>query len=491
VLLSSSVLEGVAALLDASLLRSADGPGGAHRYVMLETVREYAVERLAASGEEPAIRRRHASFCLELAERAEPALRGPDQVAVFGILEAELSNLRAALGWLDDTGDAERGLRLATALWTYWVVRDRVPEGRRWLEAFLATGDSLPGRRMRALVAIGDLAERQGDYADAAVRLDEALVLARDAGDAAGEAAILRTRGNVAISRGEAARHRAGDEALAAGEFARAEANLGRSLALAREVDDAGGVAKAKHWLAIVALERYDLIRAAAELEDALADFRRLGDHRQVCMVVGNRGSVAEIAGEVGLARTALTESLALAWRLGYRWWVGWCLDNLSRVAVAAGEYELAARLIGAATTLRPVTGEPLRSGLERVQAELVGKIRSALGEAVYAASLADGAAQSLGDAIAEALAFGGASDDPLAAGGTDPSPALPAADALTARERDVLRLLVEGRSNAEIAAALFVGAGTVKTHVANVLAKLGVPTRAAAATHAVRHGLV
>jgi predicted ATPase/DNA-binding CsgD family transcriptional regulator/DNA-binding XRE family transcriptional regulator len=474
------VVDGIAALVDASLLRTT-GSTDAPRCLMLETVREYARERLAASGEEPAIRTRHAAWCLRLAEEAEPALRGPDQFAWLDRLEAEVFNLRAGLAWLGDTGDAERGLRLAAALWTFWIVRDRVPEGRRWLETFLAAGPVGAGWRAKALVALGDLVERQGDHAAAADRLDEAAVLARERGDPAGEAAALRGRGNAAISHGEAVRHRLGDEAGAEAEFARAEALLTRSLDLARGVGDAWGAAKATHWLGIVALERRDHGRASAALAEALADFQRLGDHRQICMVVGNLGAVAEQAGDLVRARAALAESLALAWRLGYRWWVGWCLDNLARVATATGEGARAARLIGAAAALRPASGEPVRSGLERVQGELVGTIRLALGEDATTAALEAGAALPLDEAVAEALALGG----------TDPAASSPVAGVLTAREREVLRLLVEGRSNAEIADALFVGVRTARAHVASILAKLGVATRTAAATRAIRDGLV
>jgi non-specific serine/threonine protein kinase len=488
---SDRVLANVAALFDHQLLGRIDRPDGEPRFAMLETIREFAQERLAASGEKWAIGEAHAANYLRLAELAEPALRGPAQITWFDRLETEMSNLRAALVWLRDTGDAERGLQLASALWTFWVVHDRVPEGRRWLETFLTAVAPESTGRTQALVAAGDLAERQGDYAVAAARLDEAVVLASARGDLAGEAAALRGRGNVAISRAGAARHRPDETSRAEEEITRAEVLLGQSLALARKEGELWGVAKAKHWLAIVSLDRGNLGRAAAELEDALADFRRLGDHRQVCMVIGNLGSVAQNAGEVVRARAALTESLLLANRLGYRWWVGMCLVFLGEVAVMMGENERGAHLIGAATTRRPATGEPLRFGPQQRQDEIVATIRATLGKAATDAALAAGAALPLDDAITEALAIGGAASGPDAAGEPDPSRSAPVAATLSARERDVLRLLVEGRSNAEIAAALFVSVRTARAHVASILAKLGVPTRTAAATHAIRHELL
>jgi non-specific serine/threonine protein kinase len=456
---------------------------------MLETIREFGRERLETSDEGQTIRERHASFFLKLAEEAESELIGPNQFAWLDRLENEVFNLRAALEWLRDAVEAERGLRLAAALWTFWVVHDRVPEGRGWLEIFLAANTVESACRTKALVAVGDLTERQGDYEEAAARLDEAVNMARVRGDTIGEAAALRVRGNVAISQGEMLRDRLGEVVRGDEEFARAEAFLERSLALAREVGDSWGVAKAKHWLAVLPLERGDLVRAVAEHEDALAEFRLLGDHRQVCMVVGNLGSVAEQAGDIERARTAVIESLLLARTLGYRWWIGWCLDQLGRVAAAIGEGERAARLIGAAAALRPSTGEPIRSGLQRVQNEILIAIRSTVGETATEKALKAGAALPLHDAIVEALAVGGESSTPLASGETDPFLLSPAAGVLTARERDVLRLVATGRTDREIAESLFLSPRTVNSHVASVLAKLGVSTRRDAVARAREQG--
>ncbi|MBA3530283.1 MAG: hypothetical protein H0T91_13420 [Propionibacteriaceae bacterium] len=482
------LLDSVRVLVDHRLLGRVDQVDGEPRLTMLETIREYGRERLGASGEAAEIAGRHASYFLGLAERAEPELTGPGQIAWLDRLETDVSNLRAALAWFHDTGDGERGLRLAAALWTFWVVHDRVPEGRRWLEMFLGAGTDDAAGRTKALVAAGDLAERLGDYESAALFLDEGVALAQTRGDRVGEAAALRGRGNVAISVGESARDRDGDVVRAAAEFDRAEALLSRGLVLAREIGDAWGVAKAKHWLAILPLERGDWGRAAAELEAVLLEFRRLGDLRQVCMVVGNIGGTLVEGGDLERARSALSESVPLARQLGYRWWVSWCLSAFGQVALLMGDAERAARLIGAVGALRPVTGEPLRAGPQGAQDKTVEMIQARIGAEATAAAMAAGAALQLDDAIAEALAVG---TSPLESNADVASGPRQAAGALTARELDVLRLLVEGQSNAEIAGALFVGVRTVRAHVGNILAKLGVPTRTAAATYAVRQGLV
>jgi len=207
-------------------------------------------------------------------------------------------------------------------------------------------------------------------------------------------------------------------------------------------------------------------------------------------MVIGNIGSVAMRAGDVPRARTVLAESLALARDLGYGWWIGMCLDLLAVIAAESGDRRRALLLFGATGTLLSKTGEPVRSGLQRSQAQVIATIKEALGETATVEALEAGAALPLDAAIAEALAIGGISPVPATPLGADSMRESSAAGALTARERDVLHHLIEGRSNVEIAGALFVSFRTVRAHVGSILAKLDVPTRTAAATYAVRHGL-
>jgi non-specific serine/threonine protein kinase len=248
-------------------------------------------------------------------------------------------------------------------------------------------------------------------------------------------------------------------------------------------------VAKAKHWLALLPLERQEHTRAAAELEEVLLEFRRLGDHRQVSMVVGNIGGVVVDAGDVVRARPALTESLALAQRLGYRWWVAWCLNELARAAMLTGERERAARLIGAASALRPATGEPLRTGPQRAQDEMVATIRSTLGDAAATAALAAGAALPLDDVVAEALAAGAALPAQRDIGEADAKRSSPAAGILSARELGVLRLVAAGYTDREIADLLSIRPRTVNTHLSHILAKLDVANRRAAVARAREQG--
>ena len=477
------IFEDLASLVDASLLRHDPALGEEPRYVMLETVREYGLERLAASGEAADIRGRHAAFFLALAETAEPHLRGPGQIAWLDRLEAELPNLRASLAWLRDTGEAGRGLRLDAALWTSWVVRDRVPEGRQWLESFLAPAPVAPTERLNALLALGDLCERQGDYAAAAAHAEDALGLARAGDDRSAEAAALRGLGNIAIAHAEEALYSRRDEALAIAAFIRARGLLEQSLALARANGDDWGAAKAVHWLATAMYG--DLAQQTAYCEEAVASFRRLGDHRQLCNVLWNLGTTAQISGDRTRARSALLESLTLAQRLGYGWHSALCLFALAIVAIADGAHEPAVRLLGAAETLRTATGEPLRPGLQVVHRHAVETATAALGATRFARVWAAGAALSPEEAISEARA--GSNPAP----GVAPTRAVPnARDTLTPRELDVLRLVIVGRSDRAIADELFISRRTASKHVAAILAKFGAVSRAEAAARAVRAGI-
>jgi non-specific serine/threonine protein kinase len=490
------VLNLVESLVEKSLLQPLPRPAGASdaapaRFGMLETIREYAMDQLGASGEVDAVRRRHAAYLLTLAEVAEPLLRGPDQVAWLKRLEGEMPNIQAALAWLRDAGDAEHagnaeaGLRLVAALWTFWVVRDHVPEGSDWAETFLALAPAESAGRLKALLAQGDLSERQGEYATATARTEEALALARLLGDRSAEAAALRGLGNVAMARGEVALHGQGDAVLANAEFAWAQTCLEQSAAIARELGDAWSAAKATHWLAIAVDSCGDHAVGIRYFEDAIATFRRLGDRRQLCLVLWNLGGSTHRLGDLPQARLAFGESLTLAHQLGYRWHSGLCLVGLALVALDSGEAARAAWLLGAAAALREATGEPFRPVVQAHHDQVAMSARVALGETGFAAAWASGIASPPDTAIAEALA----KDAP--AGLSPAPPAAPAPhDALTPREREVLGLLAEGKSDREIGAALFVSRRTAATHVAGIYRKLSVTSRAAAAAYAVRHGL-
>ncbi len=469
--------DGVCSLADKSLLRHEDGPTGEPRYAMLETVREFALERLAASGEEGATRDAHARHFLALAERVAPALFGPDQASCLGRLETEHANLRAALGWMLERYDPDSGVRLAGYLVQFWYTRGHLAEGRAWLEQALArsSGRTSPDR-LDVLKAAGVLAEAQGDQPRAAAHYEEALGLARQLGNEFAIAFSLHGLASVAYDQGD---------------VPRATALYEEALGRFRQLDRPRGIAASLSHLGAVAHEQGDLPRAAELHAEAAALFREGGHRPGVAGALTALGTVAEDQGDYERAAAFHSEALALAEELGDRLGIADVLGNLSAVARHWEARPVrAARLLGAAAALREAIGvvPPPFDHARHDRVETA--VRAALGETTFRVAWAAGRALPLEEAVAEALALAA---EPLTPG-TPPGPATPpdpaARHGLSPREREVLRLLVEGRSNPEIGAALFVSPRTAETHVTRILAKLGAATRAEAAARAVRDGL-
>ncbi len=207
-----AVLDGLASLRDQSLVQQepALDPEDEPRFTMLETIREYALERLAANGETEETSRRHAGYYLALAEAAEPELRGPAQGVWLTRLETEHDNLRAALHWSLESGAEETALRLGGALWRFWYMHGHLSEGRRWLEMALAKSSAVPASvQAKVFNGAGNLAYGQSDYARAAAWHEASLALQRDLGDKAGLAASLTNLGNIAWSQGDYVRAQA------------------------------------------------------------------------------------------------------------------------------------------------------------------------------------------------------------------------------------------------------------------------------------------
>jgi predicted ATPase len=338
------VLAGVAALLEHSLLRQADSvprPGaetGAPRLVMLETVHEYARERLAEGGEEETLRAAHSAYYAALAEEAEPELTGPRQAAWLERLEREHANLRAALGWAERRGAVGRGLALAGALWRFWWVRGYLGEGRAWLERFLAQDDGAPAPplvRARALLGAGWLAHSQCDYARAEILLEESLALYRALGQRAALAEALVNRAMTAFLRGE---------------LERAAATLEESVALHRAAGNResigrGGLGLSLYRLSMVTRAQGVYARAAALGEECLALHRALDDRHGVAVALLALGDVARDRGEAAAVEAHCAEALAVFEALGDTWGQGFCRHNLALAAQRQGDLERAAAL--------------------------------------------------------------------------------------------------------------------------------------------------
>jgi non-specific serine/threonine protein kinase len=395
--LALDLLEGLTTLVDHSLVQPRE-EGGEPRFGMLQVIREYALERMEASGEAEALRRAHAAAVLALAEKAEPELTGPAAGAWLDRLEREHDNLRATLGWAREQGEAETGLRLVAALRLFWMGRGYLREGRAWVEGLLALGSgaaSGPERAVaprvwaRALHAGGMLTVWQGDFAVAQRWLEEATALGRAAGDLRAAARALNTLGILALNQGDPER---------------AGARFADSLALVREAGDQRGIAAALNNLGDIAYYQSDLERAAAAYTEALALFREVGDRQAIAIALRNLGAVARRRGEVAQAAALLREGLALVWDLDDLRGCAGGMEELASTAGAVGQGERAARLLGAAEALRETLGAPLPHQEQADVEQAVAAARAALGEEAWTAAFAAGRALSPEQAIAEAL---------------------------------------------------------------------------------------
>jgi predicted ATPase/DNA-binding XRE family transcriptional regulator len=429
--LAMDLLDGLASLLDKSLLWQRPQADGTPRIGMLETIRAYGLEQLDASGEVSAVRRRHLDYYLALAEEAEPQLTGAHQTIWLARLESEHDNLRAALQWTRDSGDAEQGLRLAGALWRFWYTHGHLSEGRRWLEESLALAGSKGAStavRAKALNGAGVLATIQGDHARAAALFEESLALRRELGDTWGVAASLTNLGNIAYYQGDHARAEAlYDESLALRremddtwgtaaslnnlgnlarhrrDFEHATALFEESLALRRRLGDTTGIAASFTNLGNVARDQGNYERAGELHDRALVLYREVGDTRGMALSLSSMGEVAGAQGKVEQSAGLYTEGLTLFQATGDSDGVAKCLEGLAGIACAREQWQRAARWCGAAIALREAIGAPLPPADRAAFEQTVAASRAAMGDVAFAAALAE--AQPLEQIVAEATA--------------------------------------------------------------------------------------
>ena len=540
--LKVDVLDAVAILVDKSLLRQEAQADGEPRLLMLETIREYAVERLAESGETEAIRRQHATFFLAMAEQSDLSLRSAEQSTWRRRLVVEHDNLRAALRWTLESREAEMGLRLAGALLLFWRFCNRLREGRSWLEQVLAQ----PGAKARtkaaakALFAAGAMAYYQGDFPEAH-RLLEASVMVSREGGAAGKLELAQALVML------------GEVALLQGNASEAYELVGEGLQMFQAAREAWGMAMALFTIGKATGELGDLMAARSLLEKSAAQLRIIGDRRYLMMPVDALGMLALRQGDYAGARASFEETLSVAQEMGDEPFIANALTHLGTVALRVGDYpqsaalyqqslalnreqgnkdgivedlaglaevasllgqpERAARLSGAVEALREVSGIRLSPRQRAEYDRTVEGIRTHLHEATFAQAWEKGHAMPLEQAIEEALAT---QDEPPTATkfqqvneeetssvvppGT-PSSQSPRAlsprralkqhfGGLTSREREVARLVAQGKSNRAIADELIVGISTVEAHISHIFTKLGFSSRAQIAAWAVDKGL-
>jgi tetratricopeptide (TPR) repeat protein len=362
------------------------------RFQMLETVREFALERLAASGEAETILRRYVGYFLTLVEQAEPELlAGPSQRRWFDRLAEEHDNLRAALAWTIEH-DGEQALRLAAALGSFWYFRGFLVEGRSWLERALAVSDGSQARsRAEALSNACSLAWAQRDQAAAVAFGEEALALFRQLGDRRGEASALRALGAAEIAADRGDPDRPGDL-------------LEQALAIWRELGIQQGLAATLGNLGFLAWTRGETTRAIERYEEALTISRAIGDQANAAVQLALLGMLAAGAGEFGRAKGRLDEALVLARELRDPRVAAHAAEGLAWVAAATAQPVTTARLLGAADALFAAAGSALSPPQRADHQRASDRARTTLGEAGFAAAWAAGGALSLDEVVAEAL---------------------------------------------------------------------------------------
>ena len=324
--LGVDVLDGMSSMVDKSLVRQTEQADGEPRFVMLETIREYAFSKMEGCGEEAQVRRAHAAYCLVLAEEGAAEDTSANQTGWLERFEREHDNFRAALDWLTEKGNAEWGLRLGIALFRFWETREHLSEGRDHLERLLKLEKALvPSQaRLRALFAAGVLAGEQGDFGSAIGLLQESLKIARELEDKKSAAVALNGLAVTERDRGDLQTSRELFE---------------ETLALWRELDDATAVARCLSNLANVAKLQGDFSYAGALYKECLAMFRGLGDRAGYARALNHQGDVAREQGDSDGARALYEQSLATFHQLDDLWGVGGALADLGNLAREQRDY--------------------------------------------------------------------------------------------------------------------------------------------------------
>ena len=535
--LGLDTLDGVASLVGKSLLQRQESTGAhddgrSQRFFMLETLREYARQKLEEAGELDAAADRHLHYYLRFAETAEQGLRGNEQLRWMQRVDTEVNNLRAALEWSLSRDDlVQNGLRMAPALGRYWQTKGYLSEGRDWCEQLLSkaeqTGQSeLSIERVKALRTLAFMVFEQGNFIEARSILEQCLEMSRALGYDWGVASALNGLGPVALWLGEydlslsliqealAIFRRLGDKPSASntltlsgtilmlkGEYRAAQVPLDESLAISRELGSDLGITSTLSELGSVAFHLGDNDRARALLEESLGLARELGVDWVIAKVIARLGTIALRQGDPREAEALSLEGLDRYRRSGNKRWTRWYLVALAEVARLRGQPERAAKLIGMSEGPISAAGGHYEPGMRAEIERITASVRAELDEETFERLRDEGRSMPPEDAVVYALepfsqrALGAGqvqgSTERVPGGAT--SAAQPYPDDLTERELEVLRLIAAGKSNQEIAQDLVLSLRTVERHISNIYQKIGATGRIARATataYALRLGL-
>ncbi len=450
------VLTPVAGLVDKNLLvRVGDGEA---RFRMLETIREFAEERLELTGEADAVRRRHAAWFLGLAQRAERFVWSEHQAEWFERVERAHDNVRVALNWCLSGGDEETGVLLAAAMHRFWFARGYIREGRRWGQIAAAKQQVSARGRALALRNLAFFLTYEGEVEQALRLAEQAAELARSVGEPSLMTWVLLGLASATD---------------AVGDFERSERLYGEMLDMARKGGDETMAARALCNIGNTMRIRGDDVRARVVLEEALSLARPRHDKWLTSLVTGSLG-LALAPEHPAQALMLLEESLALSYEIGHRWLTASGLEDLAGVLASSDRAEVAAKLLGASESLRDAFGFARSVSLQTA----VGAARERLGPAAFETAYTKGRAMTADEAVA--LALGRSA--PARVERVHPP------GGLTGREIQIVLDVARGLTNREIAERLGISQRTVDAHVQNIRNKLGMERRAQIAAWASTH---
>jgi len=500
----ANVLDGVATLVDMSLLRHEDGADDESRLIMLETIREYGLERLGASGEAAEMRQRHGAYYLGLAESADVKPWVTWEREALDRLEGEHDNIRAALSWSPDgTEGGDLVARLAAAMSWFWYVRGYFAEGRRWIRGVLARHASVArSTRAHLLAYLGLLEQESSEYRRSEADLNESLALFRRLGDQRGIAfstgllgLIDRREGRLeaagSLFEASMAHARAagdpwliaaggywfGQLAAARGELELALGHLESVVASMRTMGERQLLGRALARLGIVADARGEQARAQDLIAESLAIARQSGDALGVIQAIYGLGRVMHTQGQLDRATDSFRESLMLARQSGSTLIAATTILALGRVAQSSGDLARAARLFGAAEALHVRTDLSFAIDGSAEHQRFLAALRLDLGDAAFDALLDEGMSMTWEPAVDYALSDADRAERKDAESG-DRRLGRDSSE-LTPRELEVVTLIARGWTNRQIADALAIAERTAESHARNIREKVGLTTRA------------
>jgi len=462
------VLDALTALTDQSLVVQMQQLDGSTRYGMLETIREYGLHRLVDAGEASDAASRNAAYVLEFVERASSAAITSAQAVWARRVLDDIGNIRAALRWAMER-DPVQALRIASALRMFWVFNGFLREGGDWLESALANAPTAPTAiRAEAFSVAGELACWLGDFGSSRELLEASQRLFGETGDEESLSYAIHSLARLAHFQGD---------------FERADALYEQATNYHRRIGTWYAVAGATGNRGMMAMAQGDTEGAEALMNEALRLCRKHEFVIQVAIWTRALGKLAVGRGDRARARALLVEAMRIDVDFS-RSRIPEGLEGFAALASIGHEPDRAVRLYGAAHRLRTTTGFPIAFYQKVPYERDIASVRAALSEPAFEHEWRLGAAMTVDEAVAFAL------EEPSVSTGSDDTPHTQIGPRLTPRETEVLRLIVDGASDREIAAALFISPYTAMRHVANILNKLDLPSRTAAATWAVRNGL-